>query len=169
MKKKNPPSPSRGVSNWQALQNQLENHEERSGHTVAVIRESHQKRSAQQLTSLSEAIRRVIGDGLRSKAVDPAMVKVTITEVRVAPDMHNASVFFATGLMASSDGIAEDEKKSAQQKILQSLQQMAPYLQRTIAAHVRLRRTPKLSFFLDDRFDEVAHVEQLLRSVRTQS
>lgn len=76
---------------------------------------------------------------------------VTITEVRVSPDLKYASVYFMT-----VNGAFLDEVK-------EGLQLAANYLRKQLSAKLQLRYTPELVFKTDDTFAEVDKIEKLLR------
>ena len=76
---------------------------------------------------------------------------VTITEVRVSPDLRNATVF-ATPLGGGDPT-----------PMLEALQRPKPYLRRRIAAIVKLRTAPNLSFKADESFDNADYMNNLLR------
>lgn len=98
--------------------------------------------------ALVEALTR--GEELR----DPDLVGVslTVTEVRVSPDLGNATVFVMP--LGGTDTDA----------VVIALNRAAPFLRRQLAGRVTLRHLPTLSFVADGAFDEGAHIADLLRS-----
>jgi len=80
-----------------------------------------------------------------------AMVSVTI--VRVAPDMGTAKVYL------SIFGAKENEE------VLSSIQDNGRQIRHLLAQVVKnqLRRTPELSFYLDDSYDYARNIEELLK------
>lgn len=76
---------------------------------------------------------------------------ITITEVRVAPDLKYASVYLMT-----TNG---EELKEVQDR----LQLAANYLRKQVSANMDLRYTPELVFKIDETFERVDHIEKLLR------
>lgn len=77
-------------------------------------------------------------------------VSITVSEVRCAPDLKNATVF-----VMPLAGERRDE-------ILKALEKLAPHLRKLVAERVKLRYTPKLWFKLDTSFDEANRINQLL-------
>ncbi len=77
---------------------------------------------------------------------------VTVTEVRVSPDLKSATVF----VMPLG---GEDEDAA-----LAALGRAAPFLRRRVAARCNLRFAPELRFALDTTFDAADRIERLLRS-----
>src|SRR5580658_1786208 len=100
-------------------------------------------RSQRQLR-VGEELRHVLARLLRPGELrDPALLdaNVTVTEVRLSPDLRNATAF----LMPLSGADTAD--------IIAGLRRCAPYLKGQVGRLVRLRRVPNLSFALDDTFD----------------
>ena len=106
---------------------------------------------------VGESLRHTVSEILRhedlpDRAVDP--LSLTVTEVRVSPDLKNATVFFAP--------LGGRGAEAA----LTALNRHARYLRGRLAREVTLKHVPTLSFALDDSFDEADHIEQVLRSDR---
>lgn len=111
-------------------------------------------RSQRQLR-VGEVIRHALAQTLeRGEAHDPGLdgVSITVTEVRISPDLRNATAFVMP-LGGADAG-----------PVLESLTRAAPFFRRRIAGEVDLRRLPALSFELDDSFDNASHIDTLLRS-----
>jgi ribosome-binding factor A len=79
---------------------------------------------------------------------------VSITEVRMSPDLRHATVFVKPLL-------GEDEEA-----VLKALRQNTAFLQREVAHRVRMKYAAKLKFVPDESFDEGSHIDRLLRSER---
>jgi ribosome-binding factor A len=77
---------------------------------------------------------------------------VTVTNVEISPDLSIAKVYF-TVLNLKPQQIMEMlmEKKSEIRKYLSS------------RVHSQLRIVPDLRFFIDDSYDAIQHIEQLLK------
>jgi len=76
---------------------------------------------------------------------------VSITEVRMSPDLRHATVFVKPLL-------GQDEEA-----VLKALRTHTAFLQREVASRVRTKYAAKLKFIPDESFDEGSHIEQLLR------
>lgn len=76
---------------------------------------------------------------------------VTITEVRISPDLKYAVVYFMT-----TNGAFIKE-------VQEGLQLAANYLRKQLGTKLQLRYTPELAFKVDDTFAEVDKIEKLLR------
>jgi ribosome-binding factor A len=111
-------------------------------------------RSQRQLR-VGEELRHVLAGLLRpGELSDPALfdANITVTEVRLSPDLRNATVFvMPLGGVNAADIIA-------------GLRRSAPYLKGQVARLVRLRHVPNLSFTLDRAFDTADRIAALLHS-----
>lgn len=76
---------------------------------------------------------------------------VSVTEVRMSPDLRHATVFVKPLL-----GTNEPE-------VIKALRTHTAYLQREVAARVQLKFAARLKFVADHSFDEGSHVDALLR------
>ncbi len=87
---------------------------------------------------------------------DPVLAEanVTVTEVSVSPDLHNATAFV---IPLGGAHTAE---------IVRALNRAAGYLRGQLGREIHLRYTPRLSFEPDLSFERAAEVERLLHSER---
>jgi ribosome-binding factor A len=102
---------------------------------------------------VGEELRHALAQLLRPGELrDPALrdANVTVTEVRISPDLRNATVFVMP--LAGSDAGA----------VIEGLKRGAPFLKGRIARMVELRQVPNLSFALDNAFDNAAHIAAIL-------
>lgn len=90
----------------------------------------------------------------RRELRDPALVdrSVTVSEVRVSPDMRNATAYICP--------LGGEEIDS----VLEGLGRAAPHINSQIARMVRLRNAPRLTFVADPSFDQAEHIDQVLRA-----
>jgi ribosome-binding factor A len=98
---------------------------------------------------LRHALARILRDG---ECRDPALenASITVTEVRMSPDLRNATVF----VMPLAGTNATD--------VVAGLERSATFLKGLVAREVRLRNTPSLVFALDDTFDRAERISALL-------
>jgi ribosome-binding factor A len=111
-------------------------------------------RSQRQLR-VGEELRHVLAQLLRPGELrDPALfdANITVTEVRLSPDLRNATAFV---MPLGGANVAD---------IVAALKRSAPYLKGRIAKAVRLRHVPNLSFALDNAFDSADRIAALLHS-----
>ena len=110
---------------------------------------------SQRQLRVGEEIRHILaGILMRGELRDPGLagVSVTVSEVRISPDLKNATAF------AMPLGGAQIEP------VLESLNRCAPYLRSQVAKLLQLRHAPALNFIADRSFDEAHHIEEILRS-----
>ena len=106
------------------------------------------------LLRVGEQMRHTLSDILaRGDVHDAVLAKhtVTITEVRMSPDLRHATVFMKPLL-------GKDEEA-----VLKALRTNTAYLQREVAARVQMKYAAKLKFLADESFDEGSHIDALLR------
>lgn len=91
----------------------------------------------------------------RGEIRDPRLagLPVTVTEVRVSPDLRNATVFVVP-LGGSGDGEA----------LIGALDKATPFLRHRVAQSVTLKYVPKLTFKIDVSFDEASRIDELLKN-----
>ncbi len=103
---------------------------------------------------VGEQVRHALSDILARGDVHDAVLEkhlVTITEVRMSPDLRHATAFVKPLL-------GRDEEK-----VLKALRTNTAFLQREVAERVQARFAAKLKFLADESFDEGTHIDQLLR------
>lgn len=101
-------------------------------------------------------MRHVIADVLwRNEVHDPELeaISITVSEVRISPDLKNASVF-VTPLAGSSNG----------NKAVDRLNALSHALRKEVGKRTVLKYSPKLYFKLDTSFDAAGRVLALLNS-----
>jgi ribosome-binding factor A len=106
------------------------------------------------LLRVGEQVRHILSDILqRGDVHDDVLTShvVSITEVRMSPDLRHATVFVKSLL-------GQDEEA-----VLKALRTNTAYLQREVAHRMRLKYASKLKFLADESFDEGSHIDKLLR------
>ena len=113
-------------------------------------------RSQRQLR-VGEEIRHILSDALRQahfRDPDLADLVVTVTEVRVSPDLKNATAFVIPLTGKSGSGAAE--------RVVAGLNRAQSYIRSLVAEPLNLRHAPSLSFKLDHSFDNAQRIDQVL-------
>ena len=104
---------------------------------------------------VGEQVRHVLSEILaRGDVHDELLAKhpVSVTEVRMSPDLRHATVFVKPLLGANEDAV------------IKALRTNTAYLQREVAARVSQKYAAKLKFLADESFDEGTHIDTLLRA-----
>jgi len=112
-----------------------------------------QERSVR-LLRVGEQVRHILSEILaRGDVHDDVLARhmVSVTEVRMSPDLRHATAFVKPLL-----GRDEDE-------VLKALRQNTAYLQREVAHRVKMKYAARLKFLADESFDEGGRVDALLR------
>lgn len=101
---------------------------------------------------LNHFIRDEISDLLRREAKDPRLgVLVTVTHVAISPDLQHARVFISVmGTEAEKAGV------------MTALDAASGFLRRELAARLRLRHSPALSFCYDHSLERAGRVLQVM-------
>jgi ribosome-binding factor A len=103
---------------------------------------------------VGEAIRHALSSIFaRGELRDPdlAGVSITVTEVRVSPDLMKATAFVAPLGGGDVD------------TVVAALHRAAPYIRGQVVREVELRRAPELSFVPDTSFDYASRIDAALR------
>jgi ribosome-binding factor A len=106
------------------------------------------------LLRVGEQVRHVLAEILmRGDVHDEVLAShsVSVTEVRMSPDLKHATVFVKPLLGADEEAV------------LKALRTNTAYLQREVAKRVQLKYAAKLKFLADESFDEGGHIDKLLR------
>ena len=107
------------------------------------------------LLRVGEQVRHALSDILtRGDVHDETLAShsVSITEVRMSPDLRHATVFVKPLL-----GAEEAE-------VLAALKKHVRYLKGEVARRVNTKYAAELKFLADESFDEGSHIDALLRS-----
>jgi len=107
------------------------------------------------LLRVGEQVRHVLAEILqRGDVHDDVLTShvVTVTEVRMSPDLRHATVFIKPLL-------GKDEEA-----VLKALRTNTAYLQREVARRIRTKFAAKLKFLSDESFEEGTHIDAILRS-----
>ena len=106
----------------------------------------------------SKLIQREISALLEREVNDPRLSKfVSVTEVTLSPDLMHAKVYVST---LGSEMTKED--------LLAGFNKASGFLRRELAAHLRLRQMPELSFHYDDSIERGARLLELMSELSTQ-
>ena len=98
---------------------------------------------------LRHLLARIVGSGeLRDPALKDAVI--TVTEVRISPDLKNATAF----VMPLGGAHATE--------VVAALQRGAGFMRGLIGRELVLRHVPSLRFALDTSFDHASRIEALL-------
>jgi ribosome-binding factor A len=106
------------------------------------------------LLRVGEQVRHILSELLgRGEVHDETLAKhlVSVTEVRMSPDLRHATAFVKPLLGKDEDAV------------LKALRQNTAFLQREVAARVQTKYAAKLKFLADESFDEGTRIDTILR------
>lgn len=119
---------------------------------MAVQNEVAEGRSVR-LLRVGEQFRHILSELLARGTVHDDILtthSVSITEVRMSPDLRHATVFIKPLLGANEEAV------------LKALRTNTAFFQKEVASRVQMKYAAKLKFLPDDSFDEASHIEKLL-------
>ena len=91
------------------------------------------------------------------KLQDPALGFVTITSVKVSPDLRIAKIYIS---------VLEREKRA---QVLEKVEELKGYIRSELASRVKIKFIPELKFFIDDTLDYVEKIEGLIKRIHSES
>jgi ribosome-binding factor A len=100
---------------------------------------------------VGEEIRQEISALLAREIRDPGVGFVTLTRVKMSPDLQLARVYYT---------LIGDEK--AKVETARALERVTPFIRRQIASRVRLRRVPEVRFEFDRSVEHQDRIERIL-------
>lgn len=103
---------------------------------------------------VGERVRHILSELLTRQEVHDDTLSahsVSVTEVRMSPDLRQASAFVKPLLGADEEAV------------LKALRTNTAFLQREVAKRLGLKFAPRLRFRADDTFEEADRIERLLR------
>jgi ribosome-binding factor A len=108
---------------------------------------------SQRQRRVGEELRHMVAQVLRDCDYrDPVLrdASITVSEVRVSPDLRNATIYVMP--LAGANAAA----------VLAALKRSAPFLRGLVARDLALRYAPNLVFALDETFDQAERISSLL-------
>ena len=100
---------------------------------------------------LAGRIKQIVATHIEGHVKDPRLGMVTITDVRVTGDLHDATVFYT---VYGDDGARTDSAAA--------LESAKGVLRSEVGRQTGVRFTPTLTFVLDSLSEDAQHIEELL-------
>ena len=104
---------------------------------------------------LAERIKVLVAEALERAVKDPDLGFVTITDVRVTPDLQNASIYFTVY------GTPEEKQQSAE-----IIEKNRGLIRREVGRGLSIRLTPTIEFIPDEVPEIAAHLNDLLAEAK---
>ena len=109
------------------------------------------------LLKVGEQVRHVISELLTRQMVHDEVLSahtVSVTEVRMSPDLRHATVFVKPLLGADEE------------PVLKALRTHTAFFQKEVAGRLRLKYAARIKFLSDESFDEATRIDTLLADPR---
>ena len=122
-----------------------------------VRQQSTPEQQSVRVLKVGERVRHILSELLARGEVHDDVLSVhsvSVTEVRMTPDLRNAKVYVKPLL-------GEDEAA-----VLKALRSNTAFFQKEVAQRLGLKFAPKLNFQPDESFDEAERIERLLDDPR---
>jgi len=109
---------------------------------------------SQRVRRVAEEVREILAQEI-PRLKDPRLGFVTVTDVRMTPDLHKAWVFYTV--------LGDDKAKTGTRAGLRSARS---HLRGIVGHEIRLRTVPDLEFEEDRLMEQAARVDELLKEAR---
>lgn len=111
------------------------------------------------LLKVGEQVRHILSDLLTKQEVHDEVLSahsVSVTEVRMSPDLRHATAFIKPLLGANEEAV------------LKALRTNTAFFQKEVAQRLRLKYAAKIKFLADESFDVAGHIDKLLAHPKVQ-
>jgi ribosome-binding factor A len=103
---------------------------------------------------IADQVRDLVSQILTFETKDPGIGLVTVTFVKVTPDLQLAQVYYTL--------VGDDADRRATAK---ALERATAFVRRRVAEDLNLRRAPEVRFHYDEHIERQARVETLLQEI----
>lgn len=100
---------------------------------------------------VDEAVRAVLSEAIAKDLQDPRVGFVTVTGVKTSPDLRHARVYVSV--------LGDDQARADS---LTGLRSAHGFLQSRVAAELKIKHTPTLTFEYDESIDRGMRISQLI-------
>ena len=106
----------------------------------------------------ADSIKRSVSEILEFKVTDHRKGFVTVTKVRMSPDLRLASIYYTV--------LGDDVQRQATANVLKNSK---AFIKNELKPAISSRWLPELRFFYDDAWEEAERIEELLRKISNDS
>jgi len=103
---------------------------------------------------VASLVKEEIGAILEREYRDPAYGFMTVTDVRMSPDLKIAKV-----------SVSVFGNHEVKQQVMEMLNEEKHHIRGLVGSHLRMKFTPSLQFYLDDTMERVDRINSLLRKI----
>lgn len=107
------------------------------------------------LDRVTQLFKDEISQIINQEIKDTRLGFITITGVKLTPDLRHAWVYFS---------VLGD--KVNKERASQGLKSASGYIKKLIGERIKLRYTPEIDFELDETWDKMNHIENILNKIR---
>ena len=105
---------------------------------------------------LAERIKVLVAEALERAVKDPDLGFVTITDVKVTPDLQHSTIYYTVY------GSSEDKQRTTE-----IIERNRGVIRREVGHKLNIRLTPTVEFVLDEIPETAAHMNDLLAEARS--
>jgi ribosome-binding factor A len=119
------------------------------------MKKAHIKTPTQRQLRVSEELRHILSQLFERDILHDPLIfgrSLTVTEVRMSPDLKNATAFIS--LLGGGET----------SELIEALNRAAPFLRHKMSSLLRLRALPQIKFVADISFDEANRIDELLNA-----
>ena len=103
---------------------------------------------------IGDQLRAELSDLIARQVQDPGIGFLTITHVKVTPDLQVARVYYTS--------LGNEQARRDSQR---ALGRATPFLRRQLGSRLRLKRVPHLEFFFDESIERGDRIEKILQDL----
>jgi ribosome-binding factor A len=104
---------------------------------------------------VADLILQELAEVLLRRVRDPRLAGITLTEVKVTPDLRHATVYYSL--------LGDDEKKSG---VADGLESAKGFVKRELGKRLELKRMPNIVFHFDGSLEYGSHMERLISDLK---
>lgn len=106
---------------------------------------------------VADQIRKELSELVARQVHDPGIGFLTITHVKMTPDLQHARVYYTV--------IGDDKARKDAQR---ALGRASGFLRRQIGSRLRLRTVPELTFFYDESIERQDRIERIMLDLQAE-
>ena len=106
---------------------------------------------------VGDQVRQELAELIAREVHDPGIGFLTITRVKLTPDLQQARVFYTT--------IGDDRQRAETAK---ALRRASTFLRRQIGRRLRLKHVPELQFLYDESIERQDRIERIIQDIHTE-
>jgi len=103
---------------------------------------------------MGDRIRQILSQLLLREISDPRLQGITVTEVRIDPELMYAKVY----VNALGD-------ESREKKVMEGLKKANGFLRREVGQRIRIRNTPELHFYWDKTLERAERINNIISNL----